>query len=340
MLGRLKSPRDQALVARHLGWDGGCPCSLKEAGAKFQLTRERARQVYAEALPLLRQSAGTRALDAVLAFVSKRKQERVSDVEREVQQRGYTKGIFSLHGVLRAAQVLGRAPGFEVDQFGDTWFVGRVSELGRAIVNTAVKHVEHQGAARVSLVYQEVAGRYRDPIKAEFVRRILETRRDLRWLDRSGEWFWLTSAPRNRLVTRLEKVLAVTPRIALSKLNRAISRDYKPLRIPDSILRSFCAGLPWCKINGRDVAASGELNVERLLSGGEAVTCALLREHGGVMPLAPLKELCLAAGIQKANLWRVLSFSPLIRRVDKEVYGLIGAEKAKIPVPVGRCMQK
>lgn len=327
VLGRLKSPRDQALVARHLGWDGRCPCSLKEAGEKFQLTRERARQVYAEALPLLHQAAATRALEAVLQFVSKRAQERVPDVERELQKKGYTKGIFSLHGVLRAAHVLGRAPGFELDHFGDTWFVGRVSELGRAIVNTAVKHVEHQGAARVSVVCQEIEGRYRGPVKAEFARRILETRLDVRWLDKSGEWFWLTSVPRNRLVTRLEKVLAVSPRIALSQLNRAISRDYRPLRVPDWILRSFCAGLPWCEISGRDVAASGELNVERLLSGGEAVTCALLREHGGVMPLSHLKQCCQEAGIQRANLWRVLSFSPLIRRVDKQVYGLIGAHK-------------
>jgi hypothetical protein len=45
------------------------------------------------------------------------------------------------------------------------------------------------------------------------------------------------------------------------------------------------------------------------------------------MPLAHLKKRCLEAGIQRANLWRVLSFSPLIRRVDKQVYGLIGAER-------------
>jgi hypothetical protein len=248
-------------------------------------------------------------------------------MERQLQQRGYTSGIFSLQGVLTAARVLGRSPGFELDQFGDTWFVGRVSELGRAIVNAAAKHVEHHGAARVSLVAQEVARGRRGPVQAEFVRRILQTRLDVRWLDKSGEWFWLASVPRNRLITRVEKVLAISPRISLSKLNQAISRDYRPLRIPDSILRSFCAGLAWCQISGRDVTASSELKVEGLVSGGEAVACALLREHGGVMPLAHLKERCLEAGVKRANLWRVLSFSPLIRRVDKEVYGLIGAPK-------------
>jgi len=326
-LTRLKSPRDQALVARHLGWDGHCPCSLKEAGEQFKLTRERARQVYAEALPLLHQSMGTGALDRVVAFVRRNEQERVSDVERQLQRRGYTNGVFSLHGVLTAASVLGRSPGFELDQFGDTWFVGRVSESGRSIVNTAAKHVEHHGAARVSRVVQEIARGHRGPVKAKFVRRILQTRSDVRWLDKSGEWFWLTSVPRNRLVTRVEKVLAISRRIRLAKLNQAISRDYQPLQIPDSILRSLCAGLPWCQISGRDVAACGELRVDRLLSGGEAVACALLREHGGVMPLSHLKQRCLEAGVKRANLWRVLSFSPLIRRVDKEVYGLIGAPK-------------
>src|SRR5581483_998564 len=80
ILARVKSPRDRALVARHLGWDGDNPCSLKQAGAGFHLTRERARQVYAEALPLLRLSAETSSLDAVLRFIGNRSDQLVSEV--------------------------------------------------------------------------------------------------------------------------------------------------------------------------------------------------------------------------------------------------------------------
>jgi len=323
ILGHLNRPRDRKLIARHLGWDGGPPCSLSEAGAAFQITRERARQVYAGALPLIRQPARTPALDAVLAFVRKRQQERVADVERRLREREFTSGMFSLHGVLTAARLLGRSPGFDLDQFGGVWFVGDVSEVGMAIRLTAAKLVEHHGVARVSVVTRTAAKGHSGRIKTGLVRGILETRSDLCWLDQPGEWFWLTSVSRNRLLTRVQKVLAVFSRIPLVKLHEAISRDYRPLRIPEAVLRSFCACLPWCRVNGDDLVVCGELNPDTILSGGEAVTCAILQQHGGAMDLSSLEECCYAAGVKKANLWRVLSFSPLIQRLDREVYGFI-----------------
>lgn len=346
ILGNLKSPRDRQLVARHLGWDGRPPCSLSEAGAAFQITRERARQIYAGALPLLRQDARTRPLDAVLSFVRTLRPQPVCEVERQLQERGFTSGRFSLEGVLTAARLFHRTPGFELEQFGGTWFVGKVSQPGRAILLTAAKHVEHHGAARVSVVAREVSSSPGGPVRNALVRAILQTRADLRWLDQAGEWFWLTSVSRNRLLTRIQKVLAVFPRLPLSVLHQSISRDYKPLRVPEVVLRSFCEALPWCRISGDDVLASEELNVEAVLSGGEAITCAVLREHGGAMPLAELEKRCYQAGVKRANLWRILSFSPLIRRLDRQVYGLISP--AARPASCGgrrsrrsaeRCMQ-
>jgi hypothetical protein len=159
------------------------------------------------------------------------------------------------------------------------------------------------------------------------VRRILETRSDLRWLDPSGEWFWLTSVARNRLLSRVQKVLAVQPRIPLSELHAALERDYQPLKIPKAVLSTFCACIPGCSIAGGQVHA--DVSPENgLFSGGEAVICSILRAHGGALPLAALQKQCLAYGIKRANLWRVLSFSPVVRRFDKEVYGLIGAHGA------------
>jgi hypothetical protein len=321
----VKNARDRSLVARHLGWDGQQPCSLRQAGAGFHLTRERARQVFAEALPLLRVDEGIPSLEAVLAFVRRRQNELVSDVERQLEQKGFTSGRFSLQGVLTAARVLGRAPGFDVEQFGGVWFVGRISQIGRTILNTAMKRVEHYGATRVSVVRLEIVKKLRRRVDDRLVRRILQTRPDIRWLDKSENWFWLTGPPRNRLRTRIQKVLAATPELSVSTLRQAISRDYVPLHLPESVLRSFCGCLPWCRVSGSTVAARTELSVGELVSGGEAIACSILRQHGGVLELSELQRECYAAGVQRANLWRVLSFSPLIRRLDRELYGLIGA---------------
>ena len=324
-MGGLKSARNRQLVARHLGWDGGTPCSLKEAGAEFHLTRERARQVYGEALPLIRQCAETPTLDAVLALVRKRQHELVSEVEAELKQLGLTRGRFSLLGVLSAAQVFRRAPGFELHEFGGALFVGQVLPVGRIVQNVAVKRVAHHGAVCVSAICREVCRRLGRSIDDELVRRLLRTREDIAWLDKEGEWFTLTTVPRNRLVARVRKVLAVHPRIRVSALYEAITRDYEPLNIPEGILRSFCVQSPWCGVHGQHVEAEITPRVEEMLAGGEAIVCEILRNHGGAMPLSELNRLSRTAGVRRSNLWRVLSFSPLIQRLDREFYGLIGA---------------
>ncbi|MBZ5579693.1 MAG: hypothetical protein LAP40_24320 [Acidobacteriia bacterium] len=191
-----------------------------------------------------------------------------------------------------------------------------------------MKSVAHHGAARVSdlclhapRTLGRAGGRY-------LVRQVLQTRADIRWLDESGEWFWLTAVPRNRVVIRVQKVLALHPRIALSMLHRAISRDYKPVNIPEAILRSLCSHVPWCRVASHHIEAGGLPRLEQLLSGAEAVICGILRGHGGALPLPRLQQLCFATGVKRPNLWRVLSFSPLIQRFDKEIYGLVGAEEA------------
>jgi hypothetical protein len=109
-------------------------------------------------------------------------------------------------------------------------------------------------------------------------------------------------------------------------LRQAVCRDYKPLNVPEDILRSLCSGISWCRVSDGHVKATGVPRWEEVLSGAEAVICNVLREHGGTMPLRQLKKLCFVQGVKRENLWRILSFSPLIRRFDREVYGLIGAD--------------
>ena len=324
----VKSLRNRKLVARHLGWDGRPPCSLQEAGAEFHVTRERARQIYADALPLLRQS-GVPALDAVLSYVQKQSHERVCDVEEKLRRQGMTGERLTLQGVLRAADVFNRKPLFQLRRVGDTLVIGPVSKMASAILDTAIKTVGQHGAAHVPGLCREVSARRARPVDEQLVRRILQTRSDIRWLDKAGEWFWLASVSRNRLLTRIEKVLAVHARIRLSKLHQAVSRAYKPLTIPPAVLRSLCAQLSWCRVDGQYVKARAVPRMEEVLSGAESVVCRILKNHGAPMPLQRLQQFCLAAGVKRENFWRILSFSPVVRRLDRQVYGLVGS--ASVP---------
>jgi hypothetical protein len=265
-LRHVASERNRQLVARHLGWDGQAPCSLADAGVQFQLTRERARQLFAAALPALRQSIIVPTLDAVLTFVEGQQGEPVSDVEQRLVQLGLMDRGITLQGVPRAAQVF-RRPTFQLNRIGDALFVGPVWHVARIILNTAMKKVAHHGAARVSELRPRVSRSHRRAVDERLMRRILETRPDVRWLDDVGEWFWLTFVSRNRLLARVRKVLAVRPQIHVSKLHEAISRARPPLRLPENTLRSICAQLSWCRVNSQCVESRAVLRIEDVLAG-------------------------------------------------------------------------
>lgn len=324
-LRHVPSERNRQLIARHLGWDGQAPCSLADAGVQFQLTRERARQLFAAALPVLRQSTIVPALDAVLTFVKGQQGETVSDVEQRLVHLGLMDGGITLHGVLHAAQVFRRRPTFQLNRIGDALLVGPVWQVARIILNTAMKKVAHQGAARVSDLRPEVSRSRRSAIDERLVRRILETRPDVHWLDDAGEWFWLALVPRNRLLVRVRKVLAVRPRIQLSKLREAISRARPPLRLPETTLHSICAQLSWCRVNNQCLESRVVLRIEDVLVGAEAIVCVVLRDNGGPLSVAKLESLCRGRGVKQDNLWRILSFSPVIERCGKGIYCLVGA---------------
>jgi hypothetical protein len=324
-LKHVASERNRQLVARRLGWDGQAPCSLVDAGVRFRLTRERARQLLAVALPVLRQNTIGPALDAVLAFVKEQRGELVSDVEQWLVQLGLMDGSITLPGVLCAAQVFRRRPTFQLNRIGDTLFVGPVWQVARIILKTAMKNVAHHGATRVSDLRLGVSRIRRRTVDEQLVRRILGTRSDVRWLDDTSEWFWLAMVPRNRLLARVRKVLAVCPQIHVSKLKEAISRARPPLRLPETTLRSICAQLSWCRVTGQCVESRVVLRIDDVLGEAEAIVCALLRDNGGPLPVTKLESLCWGRGVKEHNLCRILSVSPVIERFGKGIYGLVGA---------------
>ena len=298
---------------------GGCRSSISaDARANSSiLCRGLARASAKHTLP---------ALDAVLTFVKGQQGESVSDVEQRLVQLGFMDGGITLRGVLHAPQVFRRRPIFQLNRIGDALFVGPVSQVARIILNSAMKKVAHHGAARVSELRPRVSRSRRRVVDERLVRRILETRPDVRWLDDAGEWFWLTFVYRNRLLARVRKVLAVRPQIHVSKLHEAISRARLPLRLPEATLRSICAQLSWCRVSHQCVESRVVLRIEDVLVGAEAIVCVVLRDNGGPLPIGKIESLCRGRGVKQDNLWRILSFSPAIERCGKGMYGLVGAD--------------
>ena len=74
------------------------------------------------------------------------------------------------------------------------------------------------------------------------------------------------------------------------------------------------------------VLARPPLDYREVLSDTESMVVSVLREHGPVMQRPKLEELCLGKGLQRDTFYIHLTYSPVIARYARGVYGLRGAQ--------------
>jgi hypothetical protein len=330
------SARDCRLVRRVLGWDGQRGCCLKVAGEELGITRERARQIYDQTIERIPIAEVSSTLDEVLAFVSRRSNRAADDIEAEMLLRGLTKYPFAVGALLKTAQVFGRAPDFAVEKASGKWFVVAGPGMLRSILQAALRSSSRQGVQNVSALYSALPKKHRRRNDRLFIRQVLNTRRDIRWLDTAQETFWLASAPRNPMVRCLKKVLCYASLVTLADLHRAIGRLPAKRRVTLSRrqLNKFCEQVPFCRVANGYGERVGPLPAGNLISEAERVVCRILRRNGNELSVGHLQSLCASAGVPKPNLWRIILYSPLIFKSAPRVYRVItdssnGTEAAK-----------
>ncbi|MEX2236989.1 MAG: hypothetical protein WEB00_05575 [Dehalococcoidia bacterium] len=256
---------------------------------------------------------------------------------------------FDMTGVQSAAEVMGKSAGFVRVDFKITPFLVAADDasLMKEVSIRARKRVARWGVVNFE---DFVATLKKAGLNAPdtLVREVLAAHQDLVWLDEPRRWFWLRDVPRNRLITLIEKVVVLAPRVRLSELRSAVSRPHimKGFAVPKRILAALCAQLPSLTVEGDFVVATDRPPLERLWIGSQRLMIEILLANGGVMQRAALEEEALAQGVNESSFWVYLDFSPAFIRHAMGVYGLIGAaappelvESLARPRKLGKALQ-
>jgi hypothetical protein len=328
--------RDCRLVQHVLGWDGQRGCCLKDAGEELGITRERARQIYDQAIEQIRTAEVSAALDDVLKFVNRMSNRAADDIEGELQVRGLTRYAFAMRALLKTAAIFGRVADFTVEATGGKLFVVAGAGVVQSIIKAALRSSSRFGVQNVSALRSAIPPIHRRRDDSAFVRQVLNTRSDIRWLD-AEETFWLASVPRNPMVRCLRKVICYVSPVAFSDVHRAMGRLLSKQRstLSYSLLIKFCEQVPFCHVANGCVERVTPLSPSNLISDGERVVCRILRRNGNELTVRRLQSLCEAAGVGAPNLWRILLHSPLIFRRAPRIYSVITARPDRIePVKV------
>jgi hypothetical protein len=321
------SARDCRLVRRVLGWDGQRGCCLKHAGEEFGITRERARQIYDQAIARIRRAQLSSTLDDALALVNRMSNRAAGDIEAELVQRGLTRHPFAIPALLKTAEVFGRCPAFTLEETGGKLFVVAAPGLIPSIIKAAMKSSDTWGVHNASALCFAIPERHRRRNDRLFIRQVLNTRGDIRWLDAAQETFWLASLPRNPMVRCLKKVIGFASPVSLLDVERAISRlpaKRRPM-LSRSLLIKFCEQAPFCRVANGYVERVTPLAEANLTSRAERIVCGILARNGNELSIQNLQSLCVSAGVMKPNFSRIVLHSPLIVRRAPGIYSVITA---------------
>jgi hypothetical protein len=329
LLSRFASEKWVRIAMKFYGFDGSGQKTLEAVGHEFGLTRERIRQIISKMRDRFPQRLKLAMLPAAIEVMDVVEQKvpcSVDDIEQALLDMELTATKFDATGIGSLFVFDNESPPFEIVELeGGAKLLTPVGtgELIGIINSKAGKLVSRWGVTTVS----EVCSQIDTSLSRDLVRKILGGLPDIAWLDEKQNWFTLVAAKRNRLLNLVAKVLAVAPGINLAELRRAISRSHrmKGFAPPQTVLARFCNVQDGLSLDEDRVTSKGSLGSTDKLANIEQDFVDVLTRIGPVARREEIEQECTKIGMNRHSFYVYLSYSPIIHRASKGVYGLIGA---------------
>ena len=317
------------VTARFLGLDGLGGMTLDAAGREFGVSAERVREIMSGVVRRLHgRQPFTPVLDRTISFLVQRVPGRADEMERELVSEGLSAVPFRLEGLIRAAELLGKTPPFSVVKTKTLRLVhGGSAHLIETIVRAGRRTIEHRGTATIGYVFADLGGSDQEGFH-QFVGDILSGEEDFHWLDPTGQWFWLSSVPRNPAVTRIRKILSVANPVRIAALQAGIARDYRMQGCVASlgVLLELCRQIEGLQVDADVVRATPPISRDSVLGNSEKRVLDLLATNGGLMRRANLASACREKGMNRSSFYGLVEHSPVIASYAPGVFGPVGAE--------------
>lgn len=321
------SSRNADITEKQLGWGGAGARTLDVVGQDYTVTRERIRQIVASATRKVRAQKFhtpylTRAVQTILASVP----AAPPTLAEKIQADGISETAFDITGVKTACDVFG----YELDLicfsvggrklYAKPHDAEKIADFYRLLRRLTSRG----GCANFDALCDEL--KFTEDERKK-LRAIAPLDGLAEWLDEEKTWLFALGVSRNRLFNLISKALSVTPSLFLAELKRAISRSRRLEVVPPAAVIAKLVvkhGLGTID-DGRVNAAPGlPSNIEP--GSVEAIFVAVMRKNGPILAWDKFQSLCLAEGVNPITFSIYLSGSPVIARVARGIYSLVGTE--------------
>jgi hypothetical protein len=326
-----QAERAQRIVIQLFGLDGSGRKTLETVGKGFNITRERVRQIGAD---FARRARGKKVDLPILYRAADMLERSIPTLEADLHtdfRKHFISAVdFDCTGIIAALELVGRKTSLRVVTVGQVRIVGaervvanlaRTGGVTRSIVSGfGCGHIDH------------IIGDLDIPSNGQSTRntivKLLSAKPGIRWLDDEKEWFTIDDAKRNRLSNVIRKVLCVCREIRLSELRTAIKRVHRleGFAPPREVLGEFCSGLSFCRRENDWIIATAQLAPKEHLGETELCFYEVLRKEGPVTHLTRFREACVSRGMNENTFYQYVTYSPIVARLAREVYALVGAD--------------
>jgi hypothetical protein len=350
-----KAGRNSEIVTSYWGLDGkGGPkggFSMEAVAQPFGLTREMVRQITnkiaaqapgtTSSLPKLKRCG--KIIDSMLPCEAR-------SIEKAISNEGLTREGFRIEGIIAALDIFGiKNNVHSIVQHKTGRFVianEKQEEWASEIISKAGSLVSHNGAASVLLLAKEITSKKETKIKTElavsFVRSVVSCREenDINWIDENKNWFFYTEIKRNRVLTRAKKIYSICKSCHVSQIQEGIFRSFNKdkndefIVLPDLILINLLEATGDFKSNGSgNIVATKTFNPAGLLREFETLIINEILSSGtGIVFEGDLERRVVykdnaddaESARNKYGFSVALNFSPVIKRISRGQYSLVG----------------
>ena len=328
--------RLEAVLGR-LGWLTEPQLTLAEAGNIIGVTRERMRQLEANALRRIGVGIWLPALDAALDALKQAEPLTLEQAESLLVDRGIAQQPLPPAALDRAVRALRRRRKFNADALGHgvVWF-GALPIDPRQIISLGSKRARANGIAGLAALRAELAAGGAK-LSLDLLRAFLHSSDRLRLFDESV--FWEPNVPegRDRLYNTVVRMLAATPRQTFDSLLDGLEREYRnrngsrhgyqTLRVPSRrALAAYLQANPDFTVDGAEVSMRAPRDAAELLGSEELALVNVLRDApGGALSRSEAADASVARGMNRSTVYVYLTYAPTVEQLADGRFAVRGA---------------
>ncbi len=329
ILRALANERDTEVALKLFGWTGKGKRILESVGQEYGLTRERIRQLAARASKKIRESSvETPWLHKALEVLRAACPATSSVLAVRLREAGIAKEDFDPSGVIAACEELGIDARLSSLSLSGTRFYGRPEKIGTIaqLFRLARRLTAARGCINFEAMCDELAVEQADRDK---YRELMSLGGRTTWLDEERQWLFAGGLARNRLGNLVAKVLFVSSEVNLSELRRAVAKSRRLEAVPPSeILARFVQATGLATVKDGIVVAKQSFANAIEPGSSEDTMVRVFRENGPVLGWDRLQELCIMSGMNPVTVGIYTSISPVVSRLARGVYALVGEKIA------------